>query len=300
MPCFRPLRAYRVAGGVSFSERAESNFGASPMMLPCGRCAGCKLERSRQWAVRCVHEAQMHTFNCAITLTYSDEHLPGPSLVYEDFQLFLKRLRKHYPPRSIRYFGCGEYGERRGRPHFHALLFGVDFRDKIPDKDTSAGSKQWISAFLDSVWGFGRCTVGEASFETAAYIARYCLDKITGPMAADHYRRVDESSGEITYLEPEFNFMSLKPGIGATWLDRFGRSDVFPHDRVVSRGFEAKPPRYYDKRLSEVDPERWKEVKYAREERAFEFLHDSTPDRLAVRETVAVANLKRFARGLKK
>lgn len=300
MPCFRPLTAYKVAGGVSFSEGAESGFGAFPLRLPCGRCVGCRLERSRQWAVRCMHERQMHGLNCAITLTYSDDHLPGPSLVYDDFQRFLKRLRKRISPVKIRYFGCGEYGERRGRPHFHAILFGMDFLDKKPMKDTSAGSKQWSSALLEEVWGLGRCTVGECSFETAAYIARYCLDKVTGPMAEAHYRRVDEETGEITQLEPEFNFMSLKPGIGASWLDRFGATDVFPFDRVVSRGHEAKPPRYYDKRLSQVDPERWKEVRYTREERAFEFLKDSTPDRLAVRETVATANVKRFARGLKK
>src|SRR4051794_29862641 len=100
MPCFRPLKGYRArvtnpdTGKRSIVFNARKGFNDLPVDLPCGQCIGCRLERSRQWAIRCSHEAKLHEENCFITLTYAPEHLPpGGTLVVKDFQDFMKRLR---------------------------------------------------------------------------------------------------------------------------------------------------------------------------------------------------------------
>ncbi len=131
MPCYHPLSAFQCAdGSIVFHERRWYNT-VKTLSLPCGQCIGCRLERSRQWAMRCMHEAQLHENNCFITLTYDNTHLPSDgSLHYKDFQLFIKRLRKKFGNTRIRYYMAGEYGENFGRPHFHACIFGHDFHDK--------------------------------------------------------------------------------------------------------------------------------------------------------------------------
>ena len=132
MPCFHPLRAFKTsAGEVVFTEHARYDI-VTQLSLPCGQCSGCRLERSRQWAMRCVHEAAAYDCNAFITLTYDEENLPADgSLNYDHFQLFMKRLRKAIEPNKVRFYMCGEYGEENGRPHFHACLFGYDFPDKV-------------------------------------------------------------------------------------------------------------------------------------------------------------------------
>lgn len=196
-------------------------LGGASRPIACGQCSGCKLERSRQWAVRCMHEASLHDSNSFVTLTYKDA---PPSLEYRDFQLFMKRLRKRLG--ACRFFMGGEYGELHGRPHFHALLFGVSFSDRRYLAKSPSGQRLYSSELLSSLWPQGYASVGEVSFESAAYVARYCMSVITGDMAVEHY------GGR----KPEFGRMSLRPGIGRAWLDRYGRSDVLPDGKVVVNG----------------------------------------------------------------
>ena len=135
MPCFGPLVAY-YAAEVSESgkrrlvfDKRHSHSGVK-IQLPCGQCIGCRLERSRQWAIRCMHEKSLYSLSSFLTLTYDDDHLPpNGTLVKRDFQLFMKRLRWEMGD-GIRFFACGEYGDGNLRPHYHALLFNVDFPDK--------------------------------------------------------------------------------------------------------------------------------------------------------------------------
>lgn len=232
-----------------------------------------------------------------MTLTYDDQHLPAMgNLVYRDFQLFMRRVRKGFESR-VRFYMAGEYGELRARPHFHALLFGVDFPDRKFLSVSGSGAKIYQSERLSEFWPLGFCSVGDLTFESAAYVARYVMKKVTGPLAADHYRRVDSSTGEVVELVPEFNRMSLKPGIGAEWFDRF-RTDVFPHDRVVVRGKEAKPPKYYVRRLQAQSPEEFSRVRQRRVREMAGGVRDRTPERLAVREEVATAGLRLLRRKL--
>ena len=268
------------------------------MTVPCGQCTGCRLERSRQWAVRCMHEASLHQDNCFITLTYRDDELPDyGSLVVEDFQRFLKRLRKRVG--KFRYFHCGEYGERFRRPHYHALLFGFDFRDKVPWR-MSNGYPTWRSPLLEKVWGVGNCEIGSVTFESAAYVARYCVktlqnlrfragDRESYLAAVEReYERLDSETGECVLVSPEYVTMSRRPGIGARWYEKYA-DEVFPSDEVIVRGKSCKPPRFYDKLFAEASPEEALELRKARERgRSRE---DETPARLRVREVCTEARL---------
>ena len=295
MACFSPLSAYRLANGeVVFVERGDV---VSSLTLPCGQCIGCRLERSRQWAVRCMHEASLHDNNCFITLTYSSEHLPSDnSLHYRHFQLFMKRLRK-YAKTPVRFYMCGEYGDMGGRPHYHACLFGYSFADLQLVNHSPAGSPIYRSAVLESLWTSGFSSVGEVTFESAAYVARYIMKKITGSQSDAHYRDVDLSSGEIITRCKEFNRMSLKPGIGAKWFEKFN-TDVFPHDRVIINGSKSKPPRYYDKLYSRMNPIGFEDIQYFRELAAIPHSADNTPERLRVKSVVAQARLAQLKRSL--
>lgn len=268
-----------------FAERGKIRRA---LVLPCGQCIGCRLERSRQWAVRCLHEQQSHSQNCFVTLTYDEDHVPV-GLRYRDFQLFMKRLRKVFP--CARFYMCGEYGEQFRRPHFHACLFGVDFADKVLFRRGShAGLNLYTSAVLSRIWTDGFASVGQLSFESAAYVARYVMKKVTGDRAEAHYAKLDLATGEIVPIVPEFNRMSLKPGIGAAWLAKY-TTDVFPRDYVVVNGVKCKPPRYYDKQLTVLDYESSELVSVLRYARSMEVIQDNSPERLRVREVVTRARL---------
>lgn len=247
------------------------------------------------WSLRCVHEAQLHKLNSFVTLTYSPGNLPpGGSLRYRDFQLFMKRLRKrfHVP---VRFFVCGEYGEDLSRPHYHACLFGIDFPDKKPV--TYLGKRgAFRSALLEKLWGLGHTHLGELNVRSAAYAARYVLKKVTGNAADSHYRVVD-LDGVVSERAPEFARMSLRPGIGARWLEKHP-GDVWNRDYVVHEGRRYSVPKYYDRLLARADADRLEELKEARELRALPFREDGAPDRLVVREEVERARLSTMKRSL--
>lgn len=299
MPCFHPLRGYRArvvgpSGKRSVVFNPRHGFHDMPVDLPCGQCIGCRLERSRQWAMRCVHEASLYDASCFVTLTYDDEHLPEfGSLRKRDFQLFMKRLRKEFSDERIRFFHCGEYGGVTARPHYHALLFGFDFPDKVV-WTTRSGLPVWRSSILERLWPVGLSEIGSVTFESAAYVARYIVKKVTGEAAEDHYLGCEADTGEVGRREAEYVTMSRRPGIAREWFERFG-SEVFPADSVVMRGKEMKPPRYYVQQLEAADPDVAEAVAAAR--RCARRREEETEERLVVREVVAKAqlNLKRRA-----
>lgn len=304
MACYRPLTAYRTVGGeVVFRERGDI---LQTLELPCGQCIGCRLERSRQWAIRIMHEAQCWDRSLFVTLTYAEA---PPKLVYSHFQKFMKRLRRHYDGRTIRFFVAGEYGEALQRPHFHACLFNLELDDLkrwnyssgsiVPNlasfgyaHDLQRGGVRaeppvyWISQTLERLWGHGFCLVGELTFESAAYCARYIVDKVTGDESFGYYAQVDPETGELTEGVPEFCQMSRRPGIGYNWLQRF-KEQAYSLDRVVVRGVPCQVPRYYLRKCE--DDLVLEEIKYKRYLTAQERKADNTPERLAVREKVAKA-----------
>jgi hypothetical protein len=310
MACYHPLKAWMTPymtnsktgkpfRRVSFKENEHDDFTIR-VDLPCGQCVGCRLERSRQWAVRCMHESQMHTQNCFITLTYNNESCPKDfSLNYKHFQDFMKRLRKRYGDKNVKFYMAGEYGESFDRPHYHACIFGLDFEDKKFFRRTETGSILYTSKILEDLWPFGYSTIGDVTFESAAYVARYIMKKVNGDQSS-RYEYCDLSTGEIIKRKPEFNKMSLKapkgspkgtPGaIGATWFAKYG-ADIYPHDYVVIRNKKCKPPRYYDNLYSRKFPEEFEMVQFARELEGKSRSADNTLERLNVKEQVVKAKL---------
>lgn len=240
----------------------------------------------------------MHVSNSFVTLTYDDDH-HCDSLDYRDFQLFMRRLRKKFG--KVRFFMCGEYGEEFFRPHFHAILFGVYFDDRVVHS-RSADIVLYRSKVLESLWPFGFSSVGDVTFDSAAYVARYCMKKVTGIRAESHYERCSAATGEIISVKPEFARMSLKPGIGALWFEKY-RTEVFGRDglrsRVVINGVEVSPPRYYKQLLDKIDGYAFDSVAYESYKKALKLDVDSTPERLNVREVCAKARLSTKPRKLK-
>lgn len=280
MACYKPIPAYRTRDGLGVTFKHLED--ATELLLPCGQCIGCRLEKSRQWAVRMMHEAQTHADNSFITLTYGPDFLPDDGSVnVQHFQDFMKRLRRKLEPLRIRFFHCGEYGEAFSRPHYHAIIFGFGFPDRVVWSETGE-FPVYRSSFLDGVWNRGFCTVADVSFESCAYVARYVVKKINGDAALDHYWKLNEVTGELAVVSPEYCTMSRKPGIGAKWFEKYG-DQVTKFDSVVSRGFEQKPPRFYESMMDVMELE---VIKAEREHASIKRSADNTPERLRVREVV--------------
>jgi hypothetical protein len=305
MPCNHPVEAFRSPDGVlHFNTRLPNT------QFPCGRCMGCRLDRAQAWAVRCVHEASLHENNCFVTLTYNNEHLPKRGrLEYRDFQLFMKRLRKQFNCFDVtlwqwlpRYYMAGEYGsqEETERPHFHACLFGVDFPDKYKWRTNHQGDQLYRSPMLETIWTQGTSEIGTVTIQSAGYVARYVLKKITGKKANEHYQRTDPATGETYSLPPEFNRMSLKPGIGAQWFQRY-QTDVYNAARtyLIHDAKKMKPPRYYETLLERTDPDVADAAKASRQQFALRQAAQNTAPRRAAREKIQEAQLQQLKRTLK-
>lgn len=307
MPCYKPIKAARLSDG-TISFKAKSGEGDS-LDLACGRCIGCRIDRSRNWAIRCMNEASEFEDNSFITLTYADEYLPKyGSLKYSDFQLFMKRLRKRFTGKKIRFYMCGEYGEENLRPHYHAILFNLDFKDKKAFFKSKSGSLVYRSEELEKLWTLGQSSIGDVTEQSAGYVARYCMKKIigrgqdinpeTGKRFDSVYDRLDIETGEIVKVVPEFTKMSLRSGIGKNWLTRYYK-DVYPNDAIVSAGgLKMKPPKYYDKLFEQIDPDEMEYVKQQRIMRALNNYKEASYDRLAVKEEIQAAKLKKLVRTL--
>lgn len=302
MVCYHPLTAYQLKKSKPNGKKAivfsPPGIGQSydVIQLPCGQCIGCRLERSRQWAIRCMHEASFHSSNCFLTLTYDDEHIRWSSITGEqtlfkrDLQLFMKRLRKYVFPLKVRFFACGEYGDITFRPHYHVILFGFDFPDKRLYKLSSAGFPYYISDTLNKLWSLGYCLVANVTFDSCAYVARYVTKKLNG------------EAGKLKYegIQPEFINMSRRPGIGSDWFNKY-HSDVYPYDRVIivdnDKVRKLRPPRYYDKLYDDMNHDEMELIKLKRVAQAQ--LHEqelSVAGRLEAKEKFKLAQIKSLTR----
>lgn len=251
----------------SYAERCIRDF----VEIPCGKCIGCRLEYSRQWANRCMLEMEYHKSAYFVTLTYNDEHVPrvyypdpdtgeamkALSLRKRDLQLFMKRLRKSFPQCHIRFFAAGEYGSGTFRPHYHLILFGLELDDLQLYKTSPQGFRYYNSPSLQRCWSvfdddrcvspLGFAVVADVSWETCAYTARYVMKKLKGPEAQfynDHN------------LEPPFTVMSRKPGIARLWYDDHPdcMEQAYINISTPTGGKKFRPPRYYDYLYDLDDP----------------------------------------------
>lgn len=256
--------------------------------------------------MRCMHEASLWRDNCFVTLTYGRDQLPAyGSLDHRDFQLFMKRLRK-YSETPVRFYMSGEYGPLNSRPHYHACLFNFNLSDGIPAGKSDAGEVFFNSPTLTKLWGLGNTSIQPLTRQAAGYCARYIMTKQLGQDDKSGLEVIDEETGEIHYKRPEYNAMSLRPGIGRAWFERYHR-DVFPADLVVVDGRQVKPPkRYYAwlKKLADVGPVPNRHVTgmgldaldFKRQQRAAASAPDNTDERRRVRRIVQEARVRSLQR----
>ncbi len=270
--------------------------------IACGQCTACRLEYSRQWAIRCVLESSYYKYNWFVTLTYNDECLPkgrvlnmetgeiernekGEDLAVlepQDVTDFFKRLRmsaerkglRHDDKDDNRYFYCGEYGEQFKRPHYHVLFFGLD----IPDLEIAyakRGNVFFYSNWLEKLWGKGIVVISQLNFDSAAYTARYVMKKQKGKGLKEFKSKVKkiilpESMGgeiKIDEFQEEFCRMSRRPGIGKKYFDEH-KDDIYETDSLyvkASKGLmKVKPCRYYDTLFDVIDPDKLQKIKQQR------------------------------------
>lgn len=293
MPCFKPQTAFKKPGGGITFIRSQGWKDLTPLSIPCGQCIGCRLDRASNWATRIRHEASCHQVSSFLTLTYDNDHLPDDySVSVRELQLFNKRMRKAMG--SFRFFACGEYGDEGLRPHYHMILFGHDFSgDRQLWRQTSTGFLTYRSARLETLWTAGHAEIGSVTTESAGYVARYCLKKINGQQAEEHYQRLHPLTGEIVTVRPEF--ITHSTGIGREWIKKY-KGDVFPSDYIILDGKKRPVPRYYKNKFAEAEQERvlLKRIAAARPHKA-----NNTPERLAVREELQQIRAARLKRDLK-
>lgn len=287
MPCYNPIIAFaRTPPGerkreIVFATEADKernmidrngHIYGEKLSIPCGQCLGCRLEYSRQWAIRCALEAKQWPENYFVTLTYDPEHVPirehaqfdpdtGEVMEHNavmtlrptDLQKFIKRLRtnfmREYGHTGIRFFACGEYGSQNDRPHYHLILFNCPFEDLKLDH-VQDGFAYFRSAMLEKTWPYGMSIVTEFTYQTAAYVARYMLKKHKG-RDRDYYDRKG--------IEPEFTRCSRRPGLGREYYETH-KGEMYDWDNLFlsigdGKVLQTTPPKYFDRLMAEDDPD---------------------------------------------
>lgn len=305
MPCYSPIYAVQVNEGdkikfikssvMSIDElnaykKQCEDYGSRFLTVPCGKCIGCRLEQSKQWAIRCALEARSYSDNYFLTLTYEDppinisvncdsltgefvsEDVTGYTLRKKDLQDFMKRLRiwysRHKQHANIRFFGCGEYGSTTNRPHYHLCLFNLPIDDLIFYGNSKAGFDLFVSPTIQDIWKHGLVFISRFSYKTAAYVSRYVMKKAS-----------DDPSvySDLFDLEPEFRLMSRRPGLGYDYFvshsDRIYEFDEVNIQNEGSKPLISAPPRYFDYLAEKEFPELLSEIKAQRSAKA-DLLHD--------------------------
>lgn len=295
MACFHPRDVWLPLSGsgrIVFTE--SKGIPGSKFQIPCGQCSGCREDYALDWSNRLILESKYHECSSFITCTYNTPNLPkGGTLVLRDVQLFMKRLRKHYSGVRISFYACGEYGdhpeegERFGRPHYHFILFGVNFHeDRRPIGKSKNGDQRYMSPTLEKIWGKGLCDIGDVTPASCKYVAGYVQKKLNGELGFEHYNLIDPETGEILRTwKKEFSTMSRRPAIGLRHYQEHGAND-FLRGSIIIRGKQQKMPRYFDRKLMQDDPLLMESIKTGRFEDAQtpERQWNCTPERLAVRK----------------
>ena len=276
---FLPKRA-----DLSSLHQLEERYGKDHiLMLPCGNCTACQLNYARTWASRCCMEASLYDSNWFVTLTYSDDKLPGDfSTAFIEVQKFMKRLRKRFP--GVRYFGSTELGEHTQRIHHHIILFNLDLPDLVSLGKRAREGYFFKSDILRSIWSNGLIDIGEVNFKSCSYVARYCMKK------------------KFDGFGTAKSFMSTKPAIGYGYY-LLHRDTIKKYDAVYGNfgSINKVPvPRYFDKVLEREDPEALEQLKTKRIEKSAICVLDELLQRgLVYREEVYDVHREQFERKIK-
>lgn len=290
MACYHPLKVAWY-GEVTTNHKKKYEFvnpdyddyksAVEVKDIPCGKCMGCRIEYSRQWATRCMLEAKKYKYNAFINLTYDEEHVhhtTGHTIEGEeidrltlyppDVTKFMKDLRRYfdynYKEQGIKFYLCGEYGDTTGRPHYHIVAFNIHIRDLIPFYKNAEGDQIYISETIAKIWKKGQITVGEVTWQSCAYTARYVMKKRKGKDAEEIYK--------ILGIEPEFVRMSRNPGIGRAYYEE-NKDNIYLTDEIFldngkGKVIKFKPGKYFDRLYDLESPEAMEAIKLQRKKNA--------------------------------
>lgn len=212
--------------------------------VPCRVCMACRLNYTKEWAIRCMNEATCHDKSCFITLTYDDEHFPKDgNLIKSDLQKFFKRLRKRLEPAKIKYLACGEYGGQFGRPHYHAVIFGWFPEDAYIWRNRKV-NPTYRSELLEEEWPFGMSEVGSLTYNSARYVASYVVKQ---------HRGKDKVWYDENFVVPEFVVMSN--GIGKEFCNKY-KNQLKALGYLTFQGHKVKLPRYYEDKIYITEEEK--------------------------------------------
>lgn len=244
---------------------------------PCGVCPSCRVNQREEWAVRLTHELKYFDCACFVTLTYQDEKLPeGCSLRKLDLSNYFHYLRQdeRMKGRKIKYFACGEYGDKGGtvkagpyaglfihRPHYHAIIFGLDPFD---DEDRKIISENWSLCepyiFRKKLGLHGEWLDGQAIDYVTPDNINYTCGYVEKKLVGDKKEEVYTSQG----LLPPFSLTSL--GIGKRYCMEH-KKQILDLCYVQRKGHILPIPRQYKKWLGVDNLPAFSEFLNARDER---------------------------------
>lgn len=231
MRCINPRKAsINSEGGISHRYK-DAIPGLVPFTYPCGKCLACRLNKAREKAIRSVHEAKMHEDNIFLTLTYSDENLESPKLIYKHWQKFIQDLRDQQNHKPIGYMVTGEYGDLNKRPHWHAILFNYAPSDRKLDRTTERQEQIYTSETLTNLWNKGKTEYGSVTMDSAGYVARYSAKKLVHGYDGHEYEPIHKTSS--------------KHAIGKKWIEQNYKHTLENGLVYLPNGSPSKIPRYY-------------------------------------------------------
>lgn len=274
---------------------ADKAYAKGVKYFECGACPECMQKRASSWALRAVYEARQHVHNCMITLTYDDfeydsrGNIIGELPVNRDLrvqedhvQKFMKRVRKFLVGSStsdLKYIACAEYGSRTHRAHYHCIIFGYDFPDRVYYKKSKRGNPIYMSHTLTKLWGHGIATVDSINVFSA--VARYCTKYCAKSRSDDTFMLFSHELG-LNELLKDFNGLFYQidgrkyPIPSTVWKayisNRFRGSPLYFTTRNYASRYRAKGDfsaymyycqllqRYYD--LRDSLPEYQRYIKY--------------------------------------
>ena len=303
--CLKPLDGWQHPdGGKPLFQKPEKHFSYNKIKVPCNYCSDCLKNRKTEWSLRMIHEASLWEQNHFITFTYETENLPDHHhLQYKDFKAFMKRLRFHLSKQNIkiRFIVSGEYGEQKGRPHFHAIIYNLPIHD-LELVSNKNNNKLYESEFIQSLWQHGTIKIGEVNSLTCGYVAKYMtkkdlstwngVDLETGEIIAEY-----DDKGEITRIKP-MHRRSNRPGIGHDWAKKWYK-DFIPSGFITYEGKKFPVPNYYLDVALREHPELETIIEQMKIDRMLaletdQFKANNTPERLETRIKYNEAIEKRY------
>lgn len=310
MACYHPMKAepngFGANGNVIYKITGEylGIKDYKDIIVPCGRCIGCRLDYSREWADRMILELDYSKTALFLTLTYDDISVPRSDLGFmtlntKHMDNFVRRLRRRFSEKEIRYFYSGEYGDTTFRPHYHGIFFGLeldDIEDLVFYKNNRDGDSLYTSVLLSELWSFGYVVVGRVTWHSCAYTARYVLKKLTGD-----WSKLYEEKGII----PPYSRSSRRPGIGGHFIEDYpeliGKSISVSDPDIRRKIKRVKTPSYLLKKLDAINPELYNRIKSERLRlaRDSDFLELQQTDHmygdyLTVKENYALSSMRSF------